>query len=168
MESIAMGKMAVCRSEDDELYALGLGSCIGLAVLDRHARVGGLAHIVLPESHDDGEEPGKFANRAVPELIFRMRMAGAATHRLEAVLVGGARMFATGELDIGARNTAAVQQALAALNVKVHATATGGTLGRSVRVSAADGTVTMKEVGGRAVILLGDTAGKPRRVGEAR
>jgi chemotaxis protein CheD len=157
MVSIGMGKMGVCRSEDDGLYALGLGSCIGLAVLDRGARIGGLAHIVLPESSpEEGEEPGKFADRAVPELIFRMRTAGASPRRLEAVLVGGARMFATGDLDIGARNTEAVQEALDALNVKVHASATGGSLGRSVRVSAANGTVTMKEVGGKTVVILGD------------
>jgi chemotaxis protein CheD len=165
MVSIGMGKMGVCRSEDDGLYALGLGSCIGLAVLDRNARIGGLAHIVLPESSQDGdEEAGKFADRAVPELILRMREAGASPRHMEAVLVGGARMFATGDLDIGARNAEAVRQALDAMSVKVHATATGGSLGRSVRVSAATGTVTMKEVGGKAVVLLGDST----RVGGRR
>jgi chemotaxis protein CheD len=158
MVSIGMGKMAVCGGEDDGLYALGLGSCIGLAVLDRRARIGGLAHIVLPESTegDNRDDPGKFADRAVPELICRMRLAGASPRHLEAALVGGARMFATGDLDIGARNIEAVHRALAELNVEVHATATGGSLGRSVRVSAATGTVTMKEVGGKSVILLGD------------
>jgi chemotaxis protein CheD len=157
MESVGMGKMAVCRDTDDELYALGLGSCIGLAVVDRHAKVAGLAHIVLPEGDEVEGEPAKFADRAVPELLFRMRLAGASLRRLEAVLVGGARMFATGELDIGARNTQAVQDALEALGVKVCATATGGTLGRSVRVHAARGIVSAKEVGGKSVILLGET-----------
>jgi chemotaxis protein CheD len=165
MESIGMGKMAVCRNTDAELYALGLGSCIGLAVVDRQAKVGGLAHIVLPESggSEVAEEPAKFADRAVPELIFRMRLAGAAPRRLEAVLVGGAHMFTTGDLDIGARNTTAVRDALDALSVKVHAIATGGTLGRSVRVSPARGTVTMREVGGVAVVLLGNGAGTDRQ-----
>ena len=151
-----MGKMAVRRNEEEDLFAIGLGSCIGLAVLDRRARVAGLAHIVLPFSHDGQGEPGKFADRAVPELVFKMRLKGAAPRRMEAVLVGGARMFATGELDIGARNTTAVREALTAVQVKVHAEATGGTLGRSVRVNAANGTVTMKEVGGKPVLLLGD------------
>jgi chemotaxis protein CheD len=155
MESVGMGKMAVSRDTDDELYALGLGSCIGLAVVDRHAKVAGLAHIVLPEGDEIEHEPAKFADRAVPELVFRMRLAGASPKRLEAVLVGGARMFATGDLDIGARNTAAVQEALETLGVEVQATATGGTLGRSVRVRAASGTVTMKEIGGKSVVLLG-------------
>jgi chemotaxis protein CheD len=156
MDSIGMGMMAVCRDQDEELFAIGLGSCIGLAVLDRGARVGGLAHIVLPESHDEDGEPGKFADRAVPELIFRMRLQGAVPRRMEAVLVGGARMFTTGELDIGARNAEAVRDALGAVQVKVHAEAIGGTLGRSVRVNAAGGTVTMKEVGGKPVLLLGN------------
>jgi chemotaxis protein CheD len=156
MESIGMGMMAVRRDQDDELFAIGLGSCIGLAVLDRSARVAGLAHIVLPASHDQDGEPGKFADRAVPELIFRMRLQGAVARRMEAVMVGGARMFATGELDIGARNAEAVRDALGAVKVRVHAEAIGGTLGRSVRVNAANGTVTMKEVGGKPVLLLGN------------
>jgi chemotaxis protein CheD len=159
MESIGMGMMGVSRNGGEELYALGLGSCIGLAVIDRRARVAGLAHIVLPESPEtdgEGAQPGKFADRAVPELIFRMRLLGAAPRRMEAVLVGGARMFAVGELDIGARNAEAVREALKTLEVKVHAEATGGALGRTVRVSANHGTVTMKEVGGKPIVLLGD------------
>ena len=151
-----MGMMGVRRDKDEELFAIGLGSCIGLAVVDRTARVAGLAHIVLPESHDQQGEPGKFANRAVPELVFRMRLQGAVPRRMEAVLVGGARMFAAGDLDIGARNAEAVRDALDAVHVKVHAEAIGGTLGRSVRVNAANGTVTMKEVGGKPVLLLGN------------
>jgi chemotaxis protein CheD len=126
-----------------------------LAVLDRGARVGGLAHIMLPEAHDEKGEPGKFADRAVPELIFRMRLQGAVPRRMEAALVGGARMFAAGDLDIGARNAEAVRDALDAVRVKVCAEAIGGTLGRSVRVNPA-GTVTMKEVGGKPVLLLGN------------
>jgi chemotaxis protein CheD len=159
MESISMGMIGVSRTGGEELYALGLGSCIGLAVIDRRARVAGLAHIVLPESPEYESEdtpPGKFADRAVPELIFRMRLYGAAPRRMEAVLVGGARMFAGAELDIGARNAEAVRDALKTLQVKVHAEATGGVLGRTVRISADRGTVTMKEVGGEPVVLLGD------------
>jgi chemotaxis protein CheD len=84
-----------------------------------------------------------------------MRHKGAAPRRMEAVLVGGARMFAGGELDIGARNAEAVREALQAVQVGVHAEATGGTLGRTVRVCAKKGTVTMKVVGGAPITLLG-------------
>ncbi len=45
-----MGELAVSSTVGDELVAIGLGSCIGLAMVDREAGVAGLAHVVLPES----------------------------------------------------------------------------------------------------------------------
>jgi chemotaxis protein CheD len=153
--AVRMGEMAVSRSRSDELVALGLGSCIGLALVDRSEGVAGLAHIMLPESQERTEQPGKYANRAVPELIELMRMAGANERRLEAVLAGGACMFELGnELDIGARNELAVREALARARVAVAAAATGGKRGRTVRVLAREGTVTVKEAGGATVTLL--------------
>jgi chemotaxis protein CheD len=154
MGSVRMGEMAVSRN-GEELVALGLGSCIGLALLDHVAGVAGLAHIVLPYQADDRDyELGKYADSAVPELVSRLREAGAVENRLEAVLAGGARMFVVGDLDIGARNDAAVREALAAEHVPVRAAATGGTCGRTVRVDATSGTVTVKEAGGKTVTLF--------------
>jgi chemotaxis protein CheD len=150
-----MGEIAVSSNRNDELVAMGLGSCIGLALLDRGSRVAGLAHIVLPQSGERDEEAGKYADLAVPELVAQMRRAGASERRLEAVVAGGARMFRVGELDIGARNLAAVRAALAATRVPVRAAATGGSRGRTVKVDVASCIVTVKEAGGEAVTLFG-------------
>jgi chemotaxis protein CheD len=153
--AVRMGEMAVSGRRGEELVALGLGSCIGLALIDRSEGVAGLAHIMLPESHEPTERPGKYANRAVPELIELMRLAGASERRLEAVLAGGACMFDLGnDLDIGSRNESAVRAALARARVVVAAAATGGNRGRTVRVSPRDGTVTVKEAGGQTIKLL--------------
>jgi chemotaxis protein CheD len=154
MGTVRMGEIAVSLSGDGELVALGLGSCIALALLDSAGGVAGLAHIVLPESCEHGPQLGKYADSAVPELVSRMRHAGAVQRRLEAVLAGGARMFEVGDLDIGARNDAAVRAALATERVPVRAAATGGSRGRTVRVDAASGTVMVKEAGGATVILF--------------
>jgi len=161
-----MGEIAVSAGDGDELIALGLGSCIGLALIDRQAGVAGLAHVVLPESRDSAGEPGKFADLAVPELIARMKRAGA-SGRMEAVLTGGARMFELGsELDIGARNEAAVRSALAHARIKVAAAATGGNRGRTVKVVPGDGTVSVREAGGETVTLWnGSSAPAPKRTG---
>jgi chemotaxis protein CheD len=150
-----MGEIAVSSNREDELVAMGLGSCIGLALLDRGSRVAGLAHIVLPEAGERAEAVGKYADLAVPELVAQMRRAGASERRLEAVLAGGARMFQVGELDIGARNLAAVRAALAATRVPVRASATGGSRGRTVKVDVASCIVTVKEAGGEAMTLFG-------------
>jgi chemotaxis protein CheD len=142
-----MGEIAVSKRAGDELVARGLGSCIGLAVIDRYAGVAGLAHIVLPQSTETDRQPGKFADLAVPALIDRMIGAGATPHRLEAVLAGGARMFELGELDIGARNEEAVRAGLAASGVSIHAAETGGSRGRTMRVEVGGCTVTVKKAG---------------------
>lgn len=169
MASVRMGEIAVSAQGGEELVALGLGSCIGLALIDRFNGVAGLAHVVLPESRDSACEPGKFADLAVPELVSRMREAGAG-ERLEAVLTGGARMFELGsELDIGARNEAAVRTALEQASIKVAAAATGGNRGRTVKVMPGDGTVSVREAGGETVTLLSGTrkasaSSRPRRV----
>lgn len=155
MSSARMGEMVVSKDPHEELVALGLGSCIGLAIVDRTAGVAGLAHIVLPESNDRGNQVAKFADTAVPELIAQMREAGAVERRFEAAIAGGARMFEmSGGLDIGARNEAAVRSALANARVPVRAAKTGGTIGRTLKVTVSDLTVTVRAAGERPETLL--------------
>jgi chemotaxis protein CheD len=64
-------------------------------------------------------------------------------------------MFRVGELDIGARNLAAVRAALASTRVPVRASATGGSRGRTVKVDVGSCTVTVKEAGGEVVTVFG-------------
>jgi chemotaxis protein CheD len=158
-----MGEIEVSKRTGEELVARGLGSCIGLAIIDQMSGVAGMAHIVLPESSGSDKEPGKFADLAVPELIAQMQMAGAVLRRLDAVFAGGARMFELGEMDIGARNADAVKAGLARSGVRVRATETGGNRGRTMRLTVGDFKVTVKEAGGKQVTLFdGGSAGARR------
>ncbi len=166
MGNVRMGEIEVSKRPGDELVARGLGSCIGLALVDRVAGVAGLAHIVLPESTESDRDcdRGKFADLAVPELISQMCRAGATQHNLEAVLAGGACMFRLGDLDIGGRNESAVRAVLARSGVLLRAAATGGARGRTMRVAMDDGTITVKEAGGESITLLdGSVNGKRKQ-----
>jgi chemotaxis protein CheD len=152
---VRMGELVASASAGDVLLCVGLGSCIGLALVCRHGRACGLAHIVLPDSGGrEGDRPAKFADRAVSALIGALGHHGARTESLEAILVGGAQMFSmsTG-MEIGARNEAAVRAALAQAGVTVIAASTAGALGRTIRVHVADGTVTVREAGSQEVTL---------------
>jgi chemotaxis protein CheD len=154
---VRMGELAVSGEPGHVLVSLGLGSCIGLALLDRRTRRTGLAHVVLPQSQGDGaENPMKFADRAVPELLRRVLAMGARRSSLEAVLVGGASMFAAGSvaLEVGARNESAVRAELETLRVPVVATATSGNRGRTIRVDVASSGVTVREAGGTDAALV--------------
>lgn len=155
MASARMGEMVVSSDPSEELVALGLGSCIGLAMVDRTAGVAGLAHIVLPESNDRGDQVGKFADTAVPELIAKMVKAGAVERRFEVAIAGGARMFEmSGGLDIGSRNETAVRAALARARITIKAAETGGSSGRTVKISVGDLLVTVRCAGQPAETLL--------------
>jgi chemotaxis protein CheD len=154
---VRMGELAVSSEPGHVLVSLGLGSCIGLALLDRRSRRAGLAHVVLPQSAGHrNENPMKFADRAVPELLQRVLGMGARRSSVEAVLVGGASMFATSSsaLEVGQRNEAAVLEQLEALRIPVVATATGGTRGRTIRVDVATSGVTVREAGGAETPLV--------------
>jgi chemotaxis protein CheD len=156
---VRMGELAASSGAADVLVSLGLGSCIGLALVDRRTRVAGLAHVVLPASdgHAGGQNPLKFADRAVPELIDRVVRLGARAPKLEAVLVGGASMFAVTSttLEVGQRNEAAVRDQLKARRIPVVAAETGGNRGRTIRVHVSDMRVTVREAGGTESDLVG-------------
>ncbi len=149
-----MGELAVAGTVGDELVAIGLGSCIGLALVDRAANVAGLAHVVLPDSQGQQVPRAKFADTAVPELIACVLAAGALRRRLEAVLIGGARMFSVGaSLDVGARNAEAVREALGRERIRIHVEEVGGNRGRTARVII--GTeITSQLAGGPRTSLL--------------
>jgi chemotaxis protein CheD len=159
---VRMGEMAVSREPGHVLVSLGLGSCIGVALVDSRSGVAGLAHVVLPESAGRDEKLGRFADKAVPALLSQIECLGAVRPRVKAVLVGGASMFALGSagLDVGPRNEAAVRDALKALRVPVAACETGGNRGRTIRVDVESGRVTSREAGGSEDELF---AGTPAR-----
>lgn len=148
-----MGELAASATPDEELTSIGLGSCVGVAVLDRMNAVAALAHVMLPSAGPNPSgPPGKYADRAVPALIDAAERLGARRRQLEAVLVGGAQMFdvSVGSgLDIGPRNATAVRAALAAERIPVRAEALGGRRGRTMRVHVGELAVTVKEAGGR-------------------
>ncbi|HVW89669.1 MAG TPA: chemotaxis protein CheD [Gaiellaceae bacterium] len=148
---VRMGELAVSRSQGDVLVALGLGSCIGLVLIDRAKSIAGLAHVMLPDSASSPNAPKlKFADHAVPELVRKTVALGSSPVRLQAFLVGGAKMFSFGgsSLDVGARNEEATLAQLEQQRIRVAGCATAGTTGRTVRVHVDGCRVFCKEAGG--------------------
>lgn len=134
---VGMAQLEVTNNSET-LVSVALGSCVTVVLFDPWARVGGLAHIMLP-SHKlarvDGR-PAKFADTAVLALLNKMKRKGAKMKRIVAKLAGGARMFlGDGELnnDIGRRNVEAVKESLKQQGIKLAAEDTGGSHARTVK-----------------------------------
>lgn len=138
--------------EGDELLTIGLGSCVAIILYDAAARVGGLAHVLLPSPALTrvNERPGKVPQTAVPELLAQMAALGARAERTTARLVGGASMFASlttaGTIQMGERNVVASRVVLAQYGLPITAEAVGGDFGRTVRLQTADGHVEISSV----------------------
>jgi chemotaxis protein CheD len=143
--SVTIAVAAVADAEPSTLTAIGLGSCIGVVLLDPRTGVVGMAHVYLPKTPEGRtSSPAKFADTAVEHLQQMVVAKGAAPHRLRAVIAGGACMFGKSgpTSQIGPNNHAEVTAQLRRLRIKLAADAIGGTSGRTLRVHA--GTCQMQ------------------------
>lgn len=140
------------------LVAVGLGSCVVVTLYDRARRIGGMAHILLPDptSSRDGSNPARFATTAVPMLRDALLAAGAKAP-FEAKLVGGAALFGamlgSGGLQVGERNVTAARRAIADLGIAIVATETGGASGRTAELDIASGALEVRSVRGGIRVL---------------
>jgi chemotaxis protein CheD len=157
--SVRMGELATSSDPGTPLVSIGLGSCIGLALVDCAAGVAGLAHVMLPGPGGDAaakRPAGTFADTGVPALLEAVLAAGARRMCVTAVIVGGAQMFGgAGRMQVGQRNEEAVREALRAARIPIARAETGGGSGRTIRVYLDDVRVTSRAAGGSEEILYG-------------
>jgi chemotaxis protein CheD len=134
------------------IISYGLGSCIGISLYDPQAKVGGLLHIMLPDSTQarPTDNPAKFADTGLPLMLKDVLALGASRSRLVAKIAGGAQMFAfanaTDIMRVGARNAEAAKKILKDLNIRLIAEDTGGTYGRTVSINMEDGVYKVKTI----------------------
>lgn len=151
---IGEGKIA---ADPQILISYALGSCVGVCLYDRGKKIAGMAHIVLPGklSAVNRENPFKFADEGVRELLYRMERAGAARMRITAKIAGGAKMFETGsrQWEIGEQNVAAVKLALAEEGIRLVAEDTGNHYGRTILFFTGDGKLEVRTVRHETVVL---------------
>jgi chemotaxis protein CheD len=122
-----------------------LGSCVGVAIWDRRSKQGGLAHIVLPDSHGDSRLPGKFADTAIAALRSQLIARGCSPASLTAKIAGGSTMFGKrSERDVGEKNHRAVTEHLRKHNIHLVAEHIGGDKGRIIQFSLEDGRLTVR------------------------
>ena len=153
--NVGLGEQAVSRSPDDVLVAYGLGSCVGVVMIDPVSRVSGLLHAVLPRLTDGMERaevnPSKYVEDGIEGLIADLIKQGANKNRVVVRIIGGANMLissgVTRSFDIGTRNVEAARSTLSRLKMPIAFEEVGGHTGRTVRVYVADSRVTVRVIG---------------------
>ncbi len=136
----------------DSIISYGLGSCVGIALYDPQTKVGGLAHIMLPDSTQARatDNKAKFADTALPVLLDEVLALGGSRSRLTAKIAGGSQMFsfaqATDVMRIGDRNAEAVRAVLKSMSIRLVAEDVGGNYGRTVELLLDSGAFLIKTV----------------------
>lgn len=142
----------------DELMTIGLGSCVGIALYEPNSKVGGLIHIMLPESNGfkDTSKWQKFADLALPRVVEEIRRESNQS-KLVAKIAGGASMLSfnseSKSTQIGQRNVISVENILKELKIPVLGNHTGGKMGRTMFVNLETFEVTIRMVNREQFIL---------------
>ena len=152
---VGMSKLEIGKAPS-LLAVYGIGSCIILSLYDAARKIGGLAHIMLPDSTGmdlSNINPIKFADTSVPALIDAVEAAGGLRVGFVAKIFGGSEMFPpTEDYDntIGRDNTEAVKKSLRKHGIPLIGEDTGGTHGRSIEFDLSSGIVKLFVVGEEA------------------
>ncbi|MCI6630250.1 MAG: chemotaxis protein CheD [Lachnospiraceae bacterium] len=149
---VGMADLNVCVAPNG-ITTLGLGSCVGIALRDPVTKIGGLAHIMLPDSTSirNNTNIPKFADTGIEELVKQVVAKGASRARLVAKIAGGAQMFAfqtkSDMVRIGERNVEASKKKLRELKIPILAEDTGKNYGRTVIFYPETGDFIIRAVG---------------------
>lgn len=150
MTYVPSGTFTISHGQDMLLVAL-LGTCVGVALYDREASVGGLIHILLPEptGTTDVWQPENYATTGLPLFLKGLLEAGAQKDRIWAVVAGGSLFGPVSwgdlRLDFGGRTTERVFDILNQEQIPILKAETGGRFAMDLLLNTATWDTTIKQ-----------------------
>lgn len=149
---VGVSDMKVSNDSETTLVTYSLGSCIGIAIYDAVARVGGLLHFMLPDSDlDPGKakkNPYMFGDTGIPSLFMAAYKLGAKKQRMKVIVAGGAHVLdQQGFFNIGKRNDMVVRKMFHKNNVIIDYRDVGGNVNRTMRLAIKNGDASIKVSG---------------------
>ncbi len=128
---VASGSFVIDKNKPLILQAF-LGTCVGVVIVDRVNKIGGMIHILLPEpvSLEDPDYPEKYATTGLPLFIDEFYNSGSHKENMFAYVAGGALVGPVNNqdiaLDIGGRTAEKAIEILKNEGIKIEHSETGG------------------------------------------
>jgi chemotaxis protein CheD len=149
---VGVADMVASNDANAELVTYSLGSCLGVTVYDPVKKVGGLLHLMLPDSRIDSAkgmtEPFMFVDTGVPQLFKTVFNLGGDRGRLIVKVAGGAQFLDEQRtFNIGERNIRAFEEIIARNGLMIHARELGGFNSRTIRLDLATGNFSIHSPG---------------------
>jgi len=146
---VGVADMKVSNEPGVVLVTYSLSSCIGLAIHDPVAQVGGMLHYMLPDSSLDGRKakknPYMFGDTGIPLLFKEAYKLGAKKNRLRVIVIGGAQILdQKGLFNIGKRNYTVLRKLLWKNNVMTDFEDVGGNVNRTLKLEIKTGQAWLK------------------------
>jgi chemotaxis protein CheD len=141
---VGVSDMKLSNHAGDIIVTHALGSCVGVAIFDPAASVGGILHFMLPLSsvdrHKADNNPFMFGDTGIPLLFENAYRMGADKSRLRVVIAGGAQVFEKNDFfDIGNRNIIIARKLFWKNNVFIAAEHIGGQIPRTLYLDIGTG-----------------------------
>jgi chemotaxis protein CheD len=155
---VGIGECRVGCAPTNTLSTFALGSCIAVMAWDWKLKLGGLLHVMLPDSSVDPvkalSKPYVYVDTGVPTLFRELVARGSARKQLRWCLAGGAAMMGdSSHFEIGKRNHLALKKVLWRLRVFINQEDVGGTESRSVKLDLQTGQIDLRKGMAREQIL---------------
>lgn len=155
---VGVADMVASNDPGAELVTYSLGSCLGVTVFDPVRKVGGLLHLMLPDSSIDPAKavssPYMFVDSGVPRLFQSVYSLGGDRNRVVVKVAGGAQFLDHQRtFNIGERNIAAFQAILQRNGHAIQAHSVGGFSSRTVRLDLTTGNVSIHSPGQPSYLL---------------
>ncbi|HYG23616.1 MAG TPA: chemotaxis protein CheD [Verrucomicrobiae bacterium] len=155
---VGVADMAASNDPGAELVTYSLGSCLGITVYDPAKKIGGLLHVMLPDSAIDPAKgidmPYMFVDTGVPRMFRAVCNLGAVRDRLIIKVAGGAQLLDPQRIfNIGERNNRCLRDLLSRNGYTIHAHDVGGPASRTIRMDMGTGQVSVKSPGTAAYFL---------------
>jgi len=156
---VGIADLAVSNDPNRTLTTYSLGACLGVAIYDPVVKVGGLLHVMLPDSSIDpvkaAKLPAMFVDTGVPSLFRACYQMQAEKQRMLIAVAGGAQILDNnGVFNIGSRNFDALCRLLKEHSLRIQAEHVGGMANRTMQLNLATGEVRLKVSGQPQEVIL--------------
>jgi len=156
---VGVGDIAVSNNANVTISTYALGSCVGVVALDPVVQVGGMLHIMLPDStltpEKAARQPSMFADTGMRAFLRALYGLRADRRRLRLFLAGGANVLSGSDFfKIGERNMVAVKAFINRERLSIIGEELGGLNNRTLHFKIKEGTVEMKLPTGIKTIRL--------------
>ncbi|HAJ79043.1 MAG TPA: chemotaxis protein CheD [Fibrobacteres bacterium] len=142
--TVGVSDMKLSDCPGDIIVTHALGSCLGVAIHDPVAGVGGILHYMLPLSQVDKTKsetnPFMFGDTGIPRFFTEAYQLGAVKEKLRIVIAGGAQVFEQRDFfDIGKRNIVIARKLFWKNNILISSEHVGDHIPRTLYLEVGSG-----------------------------